>query len=49
MKGSKILLFTRVRIRLDLRNKAQTFIDGALQAHWRRAGVLGQESTFEGQ
>ena len=37
------------RVGLELQNKAQAFIDGALQARRQRAGVLGQETTIEGR
>lgn len=33
---------------LELQNKTQTFIDGALQARRQRAGELGQQTTVEG-
>jgi hypothetical protein len=34
---------------LELQNKAQPFIYGALQARRQRAGALSQETTVEGE
>ena len=34
---------------LELQNKAQTFVDGALQPRRQRAGLLGQVTPVEGQ
>ena len=34
---------------LEFQNSAQTFIDGSLKAWGQRAGLLGRETTVEGQ
>ena len=33
---------------LELQNRAQSFIDGVLQARWQRTSVLGQKTAVEG-
>ena len=34
---------------LEFENHAQIFLHGSLYARWQRAGVLGEETTVEGE